>query len=753
MKAGAGRFGRPLAGLVLAILCCRPVFAQIGWEPEVGEDRAATSTAMTLEYASENPHSLTLRRVSPFWETAPSRLLVSYYHPLALQLTYQAHHSGPDGILYLPGNRKLSSELEFGILLKNELRLFSPDAAGTSVTVSIHPGWIQEQWTWADGLAVDRVYFQPARAEAAGMHFWVRNRSRHALNGLRLVARLVEPEITARNGKRNPAPSEPDELMADPRTETLYLRDTLTQEESWMAFGWGPQGGLMSGGGGGEASDFEELAVRLETQAWDISAGQNQDAFFWMLWGCDQETVMLSLQQLRRQPEYLAWEQRLQADANQGMQCSCRDPYLTYWFNALKAWSAWMQHKDALGNVYLASVADLEPATAAEISAGAIGWMALGQANALRNCLDSGLDQHPDTPELAAWITLAYRYVVWTRDFHWLNENQQRLEELLNHLAELDVNGDGLPEYYELDFAGREEYNPFIQRGNKPGGRMLQSASASIEAIAAFRQGAELLHWSKNKNRLNEAKYQAMAALGEETLEKRFWDPQLGRGGYYVYACMPETGRTAPHRGVGVMAAVDNRVGSPQHRAAVFQELWQTPSWRTPEQAYRTLPGEDTDFNGEHAPGQGGVSLHWTHAVLLAGLLQPRTADEALKRLLFYSRQAALNPQRMGGLSSKPWQGQAADFSSLNLVELLLRGLAGLEPAPEGLRIHIPAYARNLNLKIQNVYYAGTWLNIRVTGQGDQGRILINGREWEAGKLVPFSLLAKKENDILIERH
>ncbi len=130
-----------------------------------------------------------------------------------------------------------------------------------------------------------------------------------------------------------------------------------------MAFGWGPQGGLMSGGehdndygtADGKNPHDAELTVSMETPARDLYPGQTQEAFFWTIWGYEQEDLMHALEALRKNAYYQGWERKIQSAETQGVQFECRDPYLTFLFSTLKAWVGWMKRKDGAGNVFGAS--------------------------------------------------------------------------------------------------------------------------------------------------------------------------------------------------------------------------------------------------------------------------------------------------------------------------------------------------------------------------------------------------------------
>jgi hypothetical protein len=334
-----------------------------------------------------------------------------------------------------------------------------------------------------------------------------------------------------------------------------------------------------------------------------------------------------------------------------------------------------------------------------QLSTGAGGFLLLGETRALRQHLENWLDQKIEPSDAMYVLLTYYAHYQWTHDRHWLSENQTRVEEMLTTLSELDVNGDGLPEYHDPEGA-TEPYDPFITAGAQHSRKMVQWLQTSAAAVAALRQGAMLLQSLGGENRLTAAKFRAMAEVGEQTIQSAYWNPH----------------------------------------------------WRTPQGTWRSMPSDDPDYKGDGVPGQGAVSLRRTHEVFRAGLEDPQTAAEALEKLLKYARGRVLDPKNLSGLSSNPTQDVVADFNALNLVELYFRSLAGLDFSLDGLRIHIPAYPQDLEVRVRHLTYHGAAIEVEVKGAGPRGRIYVNGQEWDSRHPIPNDFFAQGKVQIRIQR-
>ncbi len=760
MNTGEGEHSRALVGWIGMLLLAWAGFvshAQVMAAGVVESTSDSITPAVQFHVANAGLAKVpTLRRlmVAPFLPS--SQFAFAYSQPLVSNLIYSPTHAGMTGKILLPGQRQFRSELEFELILQGESRALTPDAPGVSLTVLVGPGWMAEEWVWQDGLSLRRTCFQPTQGMAVGQRFLVRNRTAHALSGVRIMARLKNPEIIGDAAKSVRYAT--DDIIADPRNEILYIHDQQTYEESWMALGWGPQGGFMSGGDydqgvrSSHARDLLDVTVRMETPACDLFPGQNQEAFFWTVWGFEQEQVVRDMSRLRQAAGFASWEQSNRQLYTQGIQMDCRDPYLTFLFYNCKAWARWLTRRDSTGTIFVFSPGETEPVVPELLQVGGAGFLALGETREFRQQLENWMDQKYETSD-AIYMLLAFsKYYQWTHDHRWLVDNQMRVEEMLSTIAELDTNGDGLPEVRDSVFS-RETY-----RTDMDGGRMrvrtapAQYVQVSAAAIGALRHGAWLLKQIGNENRLNAARYASMADVGSRTLDDYFWNGELGKHGFYSSVRLPESGSIDGHRQAGVLEVVKQHLSTPEKSQKVWGELWDRPSWRTPEEALRSMPSDDPDFCGDRIRNRGNATLSRTHELFQWGLTEPDTATYVLERVLRYARYRAQDPRFLGGLVENTTLAGTVDFQMLNWVELTLRALTGIDVCQEGLRIYVPLYRQDLGIRIRQLNYRGTQVDVEVQGQGTRGRIWVNGQEWEAGKCLTESILSRKTVKIRIHR-
>ncbi len=769
MPAVAGPWGRALA-LLVAVSCGYPAAGSAAAGTESSRSPAsAAAPAVSLDFASNAPELSRVVRLFPAPDQPETRLALSFYHPLVLRLKYGPAVCGPNGELLLPANRKFTCGLKFALLTNGSFRALVPVAGGNSLTVSLRPGALEETWNWPDGLQLRRVYFQPPGQFAFGLRFVTHNLTGLPLNGLRLSAKINNPEIVPRDaGAPGPREGE-DEIFADPRGEIFYMRQAGVLGENWLGLGWGPQGGLISAGEetaearqGGESQGTETpgLTVNLETPAWDLGAGQFHEAVLWLCWGYDQTTVARNLFELRRKSEYARWEDDRQSRATEGMRFRCQDPNVSYLFESFKAWSGWMSKRDVMGTPYLASPARTEPAEPEEIAAAVGGLVALGRENAVKKHLQGWTGQRLEVEDLAGEVVSMSRYYLFTHDRSWLQDNLLYLEEVLNNLADLDLDADGIPE--EVHRAADRDQG-CVNYGRESGGKVRIPA---LTVVAAFRTGAALLEASGDaEGKLTAARYRVLAEQGEKTLDRLLWRPHLGPGGYY--ALCPRNRETSgkAFRSLVFADAVWLGIGRPEHLKAVLADLWNEPGWRSDQERYRLVPQPDWGSAQGVIAFPQGADIQRTQLILQLGLSRGQDqATAACQRLLTYARGLVLDPKSMGlvpaGAGSRPWAG--AELSALNFIELLMTGLGGLEPVPEGLRVHIPKYAQPLGVKIENLKYRRCMIDLEIQDQASSrrrkvrrirgGRIFCNGKTMPDGGLISEQDLAAGKLKIVIQR-
>jgi len=730
------------------------------WAQIINARPTTAAAAVKLDYIFQAPELSSLKRIFPSpVSSLPSKIALSYYHPLIQICTYSEQHAGPSRYLILPGNRCFKADMLLAVHIGDEKRLLLPRIEGPMLTVVVRPGRIQEEWIWPDGIVLRRVCFQSPQYMGTGIRCVIHNQSASARNGLRLAMYLYDPEITACHALSDSGEAD-DEIFADPRTAALYQRDYLTREESWIGMGWGPEGGLITAGE--QSGDVDTLAHRfnqpvagitgmkisLETPAQDLLPGQFCAATFWTTWGNDRESVVCSLRQLRKASGYREWEEYVHAYNTCGMRFSCNNAELAYFFQSLKAWSPWMIRKDPSDQSCLTSLVDTNPVLPEQAVRGIEGLLAFQQRQEIRCYLDYWLDQRSETPAVAYTVILACRYLFLTQDKQWFKDNTIRLRELIKYLADMDPDGDGLPDYHlpVNYYSGTAENSVYTQK--------YQFLIHAIAGIRAFHSAAYLLNSLGNNEQKALAKeYQCLAVRAENALADHFWRQQSGSPGYYAAARLPIQGSQLPYQSANAIEIVRHKLGDTDKQSAVFQELWTNSAWRTASERYRLYLNQDTEYAGNILLNQKQVDFPLTHAILLAGLLNPQTASEAVERLLIYAKGVVTDPAVLAMPGKQNHNVTAIDIASLNLIELITRGLCGLEPVPTGLRVNLPLYKQDLAVEIHDLPYRNATVDVRVYGHGGgKGTIIVNGRKIKPGAVISNKVLSQGRVSIEIRR-
>jgi hypothetical protein len=150
--------------------------------------------------------------------------------------------------------------------------------------------------------------------------------------------------------------------------------------------------------------------------------------------------------------------------------------------------------------------------------------------------------------------------------------------------------------------------------------------------------------------------------------------------------------------------------------------------------------------------GQGKTDLVKNLEILQLGLLDPVRATAAAEAFFKFARLQVVDPGNLGGLTSQPRQGVTADFESLQLIEIFLQGLAGLDFSVAGLRVHVPPYTQDLGIRVKNLEYAGALLQVEVKGSGAHGHIFVNNRAWDSFQPLPSALFSQGKVRIVIEK-
>jgi hypothetical protein len=118
MKARAGLLGRPLAGWILGLtLLWITVPGVESMAAEAMEANADSTTSAVQFIYCPKVKVPSLRRLC-FPPVRPTtQIALAYSHPLVMELIFGPQHMGPSGNIFLPGNRQLRSELDFGVII------------------------------------------------------------------------------------------------------------------------------------------------------------------------------------------------------------------------------------------------------------------------------------------------------------------------------------------------------------------------------------------------------------------------------------------------------------------------------------------------------------------------------------------------------------------------------------------------------------------------------------------------------------
>jgi hypothetical protein len=741
MSATAAHWGRCFAVVTLLILL---VAHGSGVYAEITDAQTSTPVATVLmKYIPLAPELSMVQRVFPSPDKSVSTLALSYYHSLIQICEYSNNHAGPKGNLILPGFRQLKNEQVFAVHLGLEERLLLPGKQGVQVTLSVHPGSVQENWVWPDGLSLTRTYYQSPQHEAVGIRYMLHNQTGRIVNGLRFVAYLHDPEIVGY--AKQSAQEEDDELFADPRSAVLYQRDYMAREESWLGMGWSKEGGLITAGERTGVQDglthhFGQTTVgidiSLETPAADLPNGQFFTTTFWTAVGIDRDSITKRFMQIRTQKTFRQWETTIIDQMRSGIQLKCSDPNIAYLFQVFKAWTPWMVRKDTFGQKYIASLGSADPVPPSEVLRGINGLLAFGQQKGIREYLDNWLDQRSETPEVAYTILLAAAYYRATKDKVWLQEQGIRIGELIQYLVDLDQDYNGMPEY-RLNLPGKPgSYKPVVE--------FLQHRIASAEA---FSQGTQLLQEMVDKDPEIIEEYTDSAQKTFAGIQ-RYW---IKKNGESYFAAVLMQGKPLSYKSLAVIDLLqDDRLTGIQKESS-FNDLWENPVWRTDQDQYRMYLNLDADYTGQLMLDQNKIHRPYTQALLLHGLRIPEKADEALSRLKQYTQRLVLDPEILGMPSATNSLITTIEVAVLNYLDLLVTGLGGLELLENGLRVNIPSYTEDLNLEINDLPWQKKKINLRVSGKGGgKGKIYLNGKKIAPNTLINAKNLSK-ETTISIE--
>ncbi|MCK5218109.1 hypothetical protein KAR10_01220, partial [bacterium] len=186
-----------------------------------------------------------------------------------------------------------------------------------------------------------------------------------------------------------------------------------------------------------------------------------------------------------------------------------------------------------------------------------------------------------------------------------------------------------------------------------------------------------------------------------------------------------------------------------------LHELWSNSAWRNSSEQYcRLLKEDELGRQAEKVYQREGIDFGSTHQVFMTGFIHPELASQALARFRRYARAVVLDSQILALPGSSNNNSAGVDLAALNLIDLIVRGLAGLEPDPFGLRVRIPAYTQPLEVELKAFPYHGAKINLRIQEacKGKKSRITVNGRNFKPGALITEQELSRGRIDIVISR-
>lgn len=535
-------------GLLLVLLHVQPGESA---QPAIVSAQSVTpSAAVTLDYIVRAPELSVLRFVSPPPLDPGFKTSLSYYHPILQNLNYSTEFSGPTGRLDLPDERRLRMGLVFSVYVAGERRLLQPGSQGVKLTTSVGAGSIRENWVWPDGVILNRMYFQTAGVSGCGMRYVVHNQGRAHMKGVRLEARLRDPEIAEARLRRS-EPEADDEIAVDPRHATLYLRDFLRREESWLGLGWSGEGGFVTAGEslGKDNSAWDQpeyettgLVVGMETAAQDLIPGQYFESVFWQTWGPDRETVFTQLNRLFAKSGFHQWEEAIREKASQGVQFTCEDKFLVHLFQSIKGWAPRLVIHNSNNKKKITRTTNLPEIIPTSMIESLAGFLVLKQEDAVLSFLDHWFDQRVETPEVAGTIILACQYYLLTQDQAWKQKNAERILELTRFLADLDQDQDGLPDF-QLPAEVYSGLYPPVSEQHPAYGRVMTFSEHALISVWAFGLSSAFLKQIDQPEFQQAGKrFLALADRGGKTLEKIYWQDGLGQSGFYAYSRLADTG-------------------------------------------------------------------------------------------------------------------------------------------------------------------------------------------------------------------
>lgn len=260
------------------------------------------------------------------------------------------------------------------------------------------------------------------------------------------------------------------------------------------------------------------------------------------------------------------------------------------------------------------------------------------------------------------------------------------------------------------------------------------------------------------------AEFADRAARLKQAINRNFWLPDAG---HYRYLVGP-LGNSDHQEALGQSYAVLFGIASAEQTDAIFRNQPVQPAG---------VPAIWPDFPRYQQPGGQSFSRHagtvwpqiqgmWAHAAAMQGksgilgheLFQ--LAAHAVRDRAFAELYHPLTGEIYGGLQERSGKGivewdslPRQTWSATAFVRMMLFGVAGLTPSPEGLRFRPCLPAGLTTVELRNLRYRDMTLSLAIEGTGCSARSFsIDGTDGKDGGEVflPFTAFGKHEVRIVV---
>lgn len=740
----------------MIMLLCSCIIASGRAAQAQSPDAISLSLSATHELIINDNQLSSIRLHTLAKKNKPLRLGIRYYHPIVQYLTYSQDHVGPEGMVLLPHNLQFDAGMVFGLKLANETRPLVPGKKNAQVQVKLYPGSVVEEWTWPDGLQLQRTYFQSTTTPGCSIRFKLENKSGKVKSGIRLETRLKNPVISNQGTFGEEAA-----LTTDPRTGLVFVRDGSMNEENWMGMGWCPNGGLITTGDGSSQNysrtdrtkdTLEGFFITLETPVQDIKPNQRLIADFVLVWGLDKERVRSSILGLQEQSGYLAWETEQQHNRQKNPTLKSKQLYLNHMLQHVKGWAPWLVQAKLKAPFLYNAINDNKQAKPQDVSKAIKGLLLLGYEKAVEQYINYWLDQRSESVNIAYTIINAYYYFILTGDQNWLKENQIRIQEIMQYLDDLDQDQDGLPNYRVLLTQAEgtsRTYEPIFDAEATD----LQLFNQQLASIRAYRAAAELIKATGKKEWIKYSRrYKNRALSAEMVLQNNYWDNQLGEFGFYAFARLEDRDIRLNRRSLETLAVNLYHIGEANRQNKILSSIWNQPFWKNGNFYYWSYANNDQILHDIYPVAVKEIALDLNHEVILAGLKTKRYANQAFEFFEKHNQHSTAEIRLLNKYYNEQQSFQGMSIANINYITIILEGLCGLTFLPQGIQINKPLFEQSLDIGLKNIHYRSSKLHYSQQGEGSSIKLTVNGQAVKPGTVLKGKWLTNNELDIKVIR-